>query len=613
MLKFNSLSKGYSMDYLFRDVSFSLTPGERLGLVGRNGTGKTTLFKLILGEEEPDSGTITAPKNYRIGHLSQHLKLSEDTVIKEALLGLPKHEDGIDETYKAEAILMGLGFSEEQFNMHPSGLSGGLQIRLNLARTLVAEPNLLLLDEPTNYLDIVSVRWLKKFLQSWKGELMLITHDREFMDSVTTHTMAIHRAKVKRVSGGTEKLYAQILLEEEVYEQTRERDEKKRAEIEKFVNRFRAKATKASAVQSRIKALDKMDKKDKLSDIRTLDFEFNSAPFMGKWLIEADGVSFGYDRAAPLIKGLSFSIGKEDRIAVIGKNGKGKTTLLNLLDGDIEPTAGAVKYHPNFRIAYFGQTNISRLDLSRTIEEELMSADPYLRREGARRIAGAMMFSGDAALKKISVLSGGERARVLLGKLLATPANLLLLDEPTNHLDMDSIDSLVEAIDAFDGAVVIVTHSELILKAIATKLIIFDKGSVSVFDGNYDDFLEKIGWEGESSPGPAKKKNGKANWKDAKKLRADVLSEKFRVLGPIKKEMSGLEDEITELERVSEASSRELLLASERGEADLIAKLSKTYHESRERIDTLFDRLESLTNEHDAKVKEFEERLGEIG
>ncbi|MBI5468877.1 MAG: ABC-F family ATP-binding cassette domain-containing protein, partial [Deltaproteobacteria bacterium] len=247
MLKVNNVEKVYGGQVIFEDINFAMSQGERLGLVGRNGHGKSTLFRLILGEETPDNGTISFPKYYTIGHLSQHIRFTEETVLKEAALSLPKSEDGIDETYKVEAILMGLGLSEDYFGLHPSALSGGYQIRLNLAKVLASDPNLLLLDEPTNYLDIVSVRWLQRFLKNWKNELIIITHDRDFMDSVTTHTMAIHRCRLKKVSGSTHKLYAQILQEEEIYEQTRVNDEKKRKETEKFINRFRASATKASA------------------------------------------------------------------------------------------------------------------------------------------------------------------------------------------------------------------------------------------------------------------------------------------------------------------------------------------------------------------------------
>ncbi len=614
MLKVNNIQKSYGGQVIFEEISFAMSQGERLGLVGRNGHGKSTLFRLILGEEEPDGGTISFPRHYTIGHLSQHIRFTEDTVLKEAALSLPVSEDGIDETYKVEAILMGLGLSEEYFGLHPSALSGGYQIRLNLAKVLASSPNLLLLDEPTNYLDIVSVRWLQRFLKNWKNELIIITHDRDFMDSVTTHTMAIHRRRLRKVAGSTHKLYAQILQEEEIYEQTRVNDEKKRKETEKFINRFRASATKASAVQSRVKALDKMDKLDKLEEIRTLDFEFNSAPFPGKFLMEAEGLCFGYGDGPLLIDGLKFSVGKKDRIGIIGKNGKGKTTLLNILAGELEASGGTVNRAGNLKLAYFGQTNIDRLNAENTVEMEIMEAHPDYNRGAARRICGAMMFERDNALKKIGVLSGGEKSRVLLGKLLVSPANMLLLDEPTNHLDMDSIDSLVNAIEEFSGAVAIVTHSEMILNSIANRLIIFDAGKVSLFEGTYQDFLDRVGWAGEGGDAQAPESRGKnkgVNRKELRKQRAAIVAERLKVLGPLQKKMTEVEEEIVRMEVVVEKAQNDLAAASVEGEPDAITRHSKEFHDARLRIDTLFEELEALSREKEEKTREFELKLSD--
>ncbi|HUL00166.1 MAG TPA: ABC-F family ATP-binding cassette domain-containing protein, partial [Nitrospirota bacterium] len=531
MLQVTNISKSFGKQVLFDDISFTVNPRERIGLIGRNGTGKTTLFHMILSEEHPDSGTISTPTGYTIGHLSQHIHFTEKTVLKEACLNLPVAEDYRDETYKVEAILFGLGFSVEELERNPSALSGGYQVRLNLAKVLVAQPNLLLLDEPTNYLDIVSVRWITRFLRAWRNELIIITHDREFMDSITTHTMGIHRCKLRKIAGDTQKLYDQILLEEEIYEKTRQNDEKKRKDIQQFVNRFRAQANKARAVQSRIKALAKHEKFDKLEELKTLDFAFRSAPFEAKWLMNADDLTFSFAPGSPkLLDSLTFSVGKKDRIAVIGKNGKGKTTLLNLLASELTPNSGDVKLHPNTKIAYFGQTNIGRLQPEKTVLQEIMDAHPDYSRNEAYSICGLMMFEGDHAFKKISVLSGGEKSRVLLGKLLVSSANLLLLDEPTNHLDMESIDSLIEAVNAFDGAVIIVTHSEMILEAVATKLIVFDAGEVRVFEGTYFDFLERVGWQDEGTAWPLTEKKKDTDKvvtrRDTRKLRASIITDK---------------------------------------------------------------------------------------
>lgn len=613
MIQVRGLAKSYGQQILFDGADFAVGANERVGLVGRNGHGKTTLFRLILGKEAPDSGTISFPGNYSIRHLSQHIHFTEDTVLREACLGLRPEEDGRDLTYKAETVLAGLGFSEVLFTRDPSELSGGFQVRLNLARLLVSEPDLLLLDEPTNYLDIVSVRWLIRFLKNWKGEMILITHDREFMDSVTTHTMGIDRCRIRKVAGSTEKYYQQIIQEEEIYEKTRMNDEKKRREAEKFIARFRAKASKARAVQSRIKALEKKGRQGKLSEIKTLDFEFNALPFSGKWLLRSENLSFSYGPGSPmLIQGLTFFVGRNDRIGIIGKNGAGKTTLLRMLNQELRPLSGSVHNHPNMETAYFGQTNIERLNPDKTVEQEILDAHPHRNRKTARNICGLMMFEGNQALKKVRVLSGGEKSRVLLGRLLVRPANLLLLDEPTNHLDMDSTDSIVEAIDAFNGAVLIVTHSEMILHAIATRLIVFDGGAVRVFEGTYQDFLDRVGWQSENEDGtgadrkPPDKPAGK---KERRRLRAEILSERARILGKLQKRIDWVETSIMDLEESIEKDTRALLRASQESDGAEIQRLSKSLHASREQINALFPELEELSTEHDRRAREFEERF----
>jgi ATP-binding cassette subfamily F protein 3 len=615
VIQVSNLSKSYGTQVIFDDVGFSVNAGERIGLVGRNGHGKTTLFRMITGEERPDTGVISIPNNYAVGYLSQHLKFNKDSVLKEGCLGLRPSEDGRDESYKVERVLMGLGFSLDDFSRHPLDLSGGYQVRLNLAKLLVSEPNLLLLDEPTNYLDIVSIRWLTRFLAGWKGELVLITHDREFMDEVTTHTMGIHRTKIRKIAGPTHKLYQQILLEEEIYEQTRLNEEKKRKEAEQFINRFRAQATRARAVQSKIKSLRRKERLEKMSGPEELEFEFVPAPFIGKWLVEAKDISFSFDpEGPPLIDGFNLTIGKNDRIAVIGKNGKGKTTLLNLLAGELQPLKGMVVHHPKLKPAYFGQTNIQRLSPDKTVEEEILDVQPDHSRNAARTVCGIMMFEGDTALKKVSVLSGGEKSRVLLGKLIVSPSNLLLLDEPTNHLDMESVDSLLEAIDASKGAVVIVTHSEMILHAIATRLVVFDNGGANVFEGTYQDFLDRGGWkdEGEAATADGEdidKKGNSAYRKDLRRIKAELIDSRSRILGPLQSRISEVEESIIHLEKRIEQDTQALIEASVKGDGESIKKLSKSIHESRVEIDILFDELETLTTELEAKSCDFVEKL----
>jgi ATP-binding cassette subfamily F protein 3 len=504
MLQVNDLSLEFGDQKILDDISFNIHSGERIGLVGRNGSGKTSLFKLLTGELQPDEGHIYCPKNYTLGYLKQHLRFTEPTVLQEACLGLREEEK--NQVWKAEKMLMGLGFDGDEQQKAPSEFSGGFQVRLNLAKVLLAEPHLLLLDEPTNYLDIISIRWLQKFLQKRENELMLITHDRDFMNSVTTHTMAIHRKKIKKLQGGTIKMFAQIAAEEEVYEQTRQQDEKKRKETVEFINRFRALAARANLVQSRLKALDRMGKREELDKIAELGFKFNYLKFEAKCPIRVENLSFGYEEDKTLFSNFSIDVQKDDRICVIGKNGKGKSTLLRLLAGELKPVTGTIKPHPVCSMGYFGQTNIERLNPDNTIVQELTQVRPDMKTSEIRGVCGAMMFSGDLALKQISVLSGGEKSRVSLGKILLNPANLLLLDEPTNHLDIESCDSMITALDAFPGAVMIVTHSEMFLHHLANRLIVFDGDNAFIFEGTYQEFLNKVGWQEESKKTVKEKK-----------------------------------------------------------------------------------------------------------
>ena len=614
MIQVGNLTKAYGRQVIFDEVGFTINPGERIGLVGRNGHGKTTLFRMITGEEHPDSGTISIPNNYIVGHLSQHLSFSTGRVLKEGCLSLKVDDDGRDESYRVKTVLQGLGFTPEDFDRHPQDLSGGFQVRLSLAKVLLGEPDLLLLDEPTNYLDILSIRWLREFLHNWKHELMIITHDRDFMDSVTTHTMGIHRCKMRKVPGTTDKLYGQLLMEEEMYEKTRLNDEKKRAETEKFISRFRAQATKARAVQSKIKALGKKEKMQQLMDEKTLDFSFPYASFEGKWVMTAHDLSFSYSKnVKPLIEGFCLSIGRSDRIGIIGKNGKGKTTLLNLLAGELMFDKGELVHNQRTKLAYFGQTNIDRLDPAKTVEAEILDVHPDYNRRAARTICGIMLFEGDDALKKISVLSGGEKSRVLLGKLLVSPSNMLMLDEPTNHLDMESADSLVEALDAYEGAVIIVTHSEMVLKSLVNRLIIFDDDRVTVFEGTYEDFLSKVGWKSEAAesapPEGGNGRNKAVDRKEARRQKAELVNERSRTLGTLQARIQQSEEMIVRLEKEIELNTAELVDASEKGDWQAISRLSKAIHDAKQEIERLFEELEMLTEAHSGRSAEFEKRL----
>ena len=496
MFKTQGLEISFSGQEIFKDVNVIINKKEKVGFIGRNGSGKSTFLKLILGQLEPDSGEIIIPKGYKIGHLEQHIKFSHDTVLEEVCSILTGDREY--EGWKGESILTGLGFTYEEMMKNPNDFSGGFQVKINLAKLLLDEPNMLLLDEPTNYLDIHSIRWLKKFLNDWRQEIILITHDRDFMNSVISHTLNIHRGIFKKTSGNTENVMEKILEEEEIYNKTVLNESKKREKTEEWIKRFGSKASMASRAQSKIKMLEKNGRKEKLAAIANLDFKFNYLPYQSKEnLLNIKKVNFFYKEENYLIKNVSFSIKKTDKICVIGKNGKGKSTLLKLITGDLIPISGDINIHQKTNFGYFGQMNIDRLSPNNSVYQEIQSYVPEMEETKVRQVCGSMMFSSRLSGKPIKVLSGGEKSRVMLGKILLKPANLLMLDEPTNHLDLDSCESLLQAIKAFDGAVMMVTHDEYFLREVANKLVIFDDNKVTVFEGSYDDFLSKVGWKDE--------------------------------------------------------------------------------------------------------------------
>ena len=608
------------MQVLLDGASMLVADHERVGLVGRNGCGKSTLFKMILGQECLDGGNIDIPKGYTIGYLQQHIKFTHPTVHEEACSVLKVNEDGWLEEHKVEAILFGLGFDEESMQKDPMLLSGGFQIRLNLAKVLASEPDMLLLDEPTNYLDIVSMRWLSRFLRAWKGEVLLITHDHHFMDEVCTHTVGIHRHKMRKVKGTVEKLRETIAEEEEVAMRTQENEQRKKEQLEKVIERFRYKAAKAAMVQSKIKAAAKLATGERLSHERNLDFSFKSAEFPGKRMLQIHGLHFAYkneDGYGPeLITDLEMEVFKGDRIAIIGPNGRGKTTLLNLIANEFAPTQGTINYNPNLKINYFGQTNINRLNLDNTVEEEIASAiTDVSQKSRARSLAGLMMFSGDTAMKKIKVLSGGERSRVLLGKILANESNMLLLDEPTNHLDMESIESLIDALEDYDGTALVVTHDEELLHAFANRLIVFDGGKCRVFEGSYADFLEKVGWASEKKPGGASSANIKVSnidvtndkpvsstprSKEDRRARADYIAERSKVIKPLEKETARLEVEIAKAEAIGGELEAKLVAASESGDGNAITSIAKEMDDNKKLTEELYAAWEKASAELEA-------------
>ncbi len=610
MIQLTNLSKSFGGQTLFHHLNLKLSSNQKIGLIGRNGSGKSTLFKIILGEESYDDGEMNIPKNYKIGTLTQHLHFTKKTIRQECAQVLSEEEQY--NFYKVEKILFGLGFCSEDLEKDPLSFSGGYQIRINLAKLLATEPDMLLLDEPTNYLDILSLRWLKKFIKTFKGEVILITHDREFMDSVTTHTMGLQRKGLHIIEGDTKKYYETLALSDETYEKTRQNQEKKRKELEEFIARNKARASTAALAQSKAKALEKMQEMDSLEDESNLSFNFNYKQTPAKVTLKAEDLGFGYKKEEPLFQNLSFALENGKTLAIIGKNGKGKSTLLNYIAKELPWQKGEITLHPGAALAHFGQTNIERLNVKNNISQEISSVVKQMNISQIRAICGTMMFTGELADKKIEILSGGERSRVMLGKIIATPANLLLLDEPTNHLDMQSIDALCDAIDSFKGATIMVTHSEMLLRRLADSLIIFHRGGAVYFEGSYDDFLEKIGWEEETEEKLPKKEKPKINHKEQKKQRAKLVQDRSKESTPHKKEINFCEEKIMELEEQMKEENAKLLEASNVGDSSKIIELSQNVSKINSEVDELFQRLEVASEALDEISQKYEIELKKL-
>lgn len=556
MIRIQHLSKHFGEYDLFEDVHLTIGPKEKVGLVGRNGSGKSTFLKMLLGHEPYDEGSIEMPNNLRVQSLEQEFDFTEPTILKQVCLALPA--DAFGQEWQAESILMGLGFTKSDFERAPQEFSSGMQVRIRLAQALLTEADLLLLDEPTNYLDILSLRWLERFLQSWNGAFVLVTHDQTFMEKVVTHVVGIHRGKMRKMEGGPMKLMAQIEREEEVYEKTRVNQEKKAAKTKEFISKFRAGARSAGLVQSRIKALDKQKVHRKLEHLPEIKFNFKADDFQGSELLRATNISYAYPDSDPVIEGFSISVRPKDRIAIIGPNGKGKSTLLRLLIEELTLSNGKLKHHINLKIGYFGESEVKALNPQNSIMMEL-TAHSKAKAQVVRSVCGALLFTGSTVKKPIGKLSGGEKSRVGLAKVMLSECNLLVLDEPTNHLDMESCQALTEALKSFPGTILFVTHDERMISELSTRLVVFDAGRVKVLEKNYQDFLRSGGWTEEATYLPAPSKKSSANKEDYLEQKETKKQLRF-----VQKEQVKLEKKLSKMEEEQET---------------LIALLSQAYLE----------------------------------
>ena len=533
MISLDNLTVSYGGWTLFDNISFLINPKDRIGLVGRNGAGKTTLLRLIVGQQQPTSGAVTINGEGTIGYLPQQMKVADTTTLAEetakafdevlrleAEIGRITHEIAERTDYESaayeqllhrlteaqdryhilggetrdadiEKTLLGLGFRREDFGRATSEFSGGWRMRIELAKLLLRRPSIFLLDEPTNHLDIESIQWLEEYLRNYNGAVLLISHDRAFLDNVTTRTVELSLGRIYDYKVPYSK-YVVLRAERRAQQMAAYENQQRMIEkTEEFIEKFRYKPTKSNQVQSRIKQLEKIDRIEvEEEDSAALNIKFPPAPRSGQIVAEIReaGMSFG---AKHVFSGADFVIGKGDKIALVGRNGEGKTTLAKMIVGLLAPTEGSIRIGANVNIGYYAQNQEDLMNGERTVYETLDRVAVGDVRTRLRDILGAFLFRGEEIDKKVKVLSGGERSRLALASLMLEPHNLLVLDEPTNHMDMRSKDILKNAIRKYDGTVVVVSHDREFLDGIVQKVYEFRDGGVREYLGGIYYFLEK--------------------------------------------------------------------------------------------------------------------------
>lgn len=597
MIQLNKLSVNFTGDYLFKDISFVAGDRDRIGLVGKNGAGKSTLLKIIHKELEPESGTIVITAGHKTGYLPQEILGNYDKTVWEETMAcfveprrLEKrikeinnllsdrtdyesaeyinlaqqlsdatdrfhHLGGATMEGDAEKVLLGLGFQSSDFQRPMAEFSNGWQMRVNLAKILLQKPEIILLDEPTNHLDIESIQWLEDYLANYPGCLILVSHDRAFLDHVTNRTVEITFGSLQDYKCSYSQYVEQRLERIESQQNAYENQQKEIAQIERFIERFRYKATKAKQVQSRIKLLDKMD----IIEVESIDhssiaFKFPPAPHSGRVTVETEKLNLGYDNLK-VLQDIDFHLERGEKVAFVGRNGEGKSTMVKAIVGELPPQGGKLLLGHEVVIGYYAQNQAQLLNPNKSVFETIDDIAVGDIRPKIRTILGSFLFSTEDCEKKVRVLSGGEKSRLALAKLLLSPFNLLILDEPTNHLDMQSKDVLKNALLQYEGSMILVSHDRDFLQGLSTKVFEFKNHHIKTYLGDVYDFLEKkkldslqelerknqniISAKGESE--------NKISWEKKKELEAAKRKQKNK-LAKIEAEIADLQNQLQEIE-----------------------------------------------------------------
>lgn len=495
MFTLTDVSKSYGGRTLFEEVTITINRDDRLGLVGPNGAGKSTLFKLILEEDEPDDGFITRQRGATVGFLPQEsAPVGEETVLELATGHLHGSEWGVvdgNAVAEAKRILKGLAFRDSDFNRPARELSGGWVMRAHLARLLVQQPDLLMLDEPTNHLDLETLLWFQEYLRDYPGGVVLISHDREFLNQLVTGILELRAGRLFSYYGNYDDYLAHRAAQQEQQLAAFKNQQREIARLQEFADRFRAKASKAAQAQSKLKQIARMELVEAPeAEAAKVDFSFPQPESSGQRVATLKGVDFAYGEHV-VYRNLELLIERGERTVLVGPNGAGKSTLLKLLAGVLQPQAGVRDLGLRVKVGYFSQYRGEMLQGNRTVLEEVYDTPARLKETQFRSLLGCFLFNDDAVKKRVKVLSGGEKSRLALVKLLLDPPNFLLMDEPTTHLDMGSIDAVVGALKEFSGTLVFISHDVYLIRALATKVIHVNAGRLTPYLGDYDYYLEK--------------------------------------------------------------------------------------------------------------------------